>query len=87
MDSIRKQIEELVLQVHHRNGGKLKTLDLSMPLLDPSLGLDSLDLAEIVVAVERRFNYSPFEAATPPSTWAEIVDGVAAKAPPGPVRG
>ena len=63
----------MVLNVHRRNGGQLTHLDLNLRLLDPVLGLDSLDLAEIVVAVEKQFHFSPFESPTPPLSWADLV--------------
>ena len=72
METTKAQIERLVLNVHHRNGGKLARLDFTLRLLDPSLVLDSLDLAEIVVAIEKQFSYSPFDASPPPRTWAEL---------------
>jgi acyl carrier protein len=68
------KIQSLALTVHRRNGGTLTALDSSLRLLDPVLGLDSLDLAEIMVAVEKECGVSPFEAATPPRTWSDIID-------------
>jgi len=73
----------LVLGVHRRNGGALATLDFSRRLLDPALKLDSLDLAEIMVAVEREFGVSPFDAPTPPRTWGDLVRLVSAQTPCG----
>lgn len=69
---IRARIESLVLSVNHRNGGPLGRLDFSLRLLDPSLGLDSLDLAEVVVDLEKQFGRSPFDSAKPPRTWEEL---------------
>jgi len=66
------RLEALVLSVHRRNGGTLGALDLSLRLLDPALKLDSLDLAEIMVAVERELGVSPFDALTPPRTWGDL---------------
>jgi acyl carrier protein len=63
------KLEEMVLRIHRRNGGNLSVLDFSMRLLDPSLRLDSLDLAEIMVAVENDFGISPFDSPVPPKTW------------------
>jgi hypothetical protein len=68
----RPSLEAIVLAVHRRNGGTRSTLDLSLRLLDPALRLDSLDLAEIMVAVEREFGISPFDAPVPPRTWGEL---------------
>jgi acyl carrier protein len=73
MSDLAQQLESIVLVVHRRNGGTLQHLDLNLKLLDPCLGLDSLDLAEVIVAIERRFNYAPFDAPVPPRTWAELL--------------
>ena len=69
---VRARIETLVLSVNHRNGGTLAALDFSLRLLDPSLSLDSLDLAEILADLERHYGRSPFDSATPPRTWQEL---------------
>jgi acyl carrier protein len=69
-----QEIEKTVLNIHRRNGGTLQNLDLNLRLLDPVLMLDSLDLAEIMVDIEKRFHCSPFDASTPPRTWANIID-------------
>lgn len=69
----RREIPGLVLAVHRRNGGKLASLDLGLRLLDPALAIDSLDLAEIMVAIERNFGVSPFDSEEPPRTWGDIV--------------
>jgi hypothetical protein len=71
---VRTRIESLLLTVNHRNGGTLRTLDFSLRLLDPTLSIDSLDLAEILAELERHYGRSPFDAATPPRTWAELAD-------------
>ncbi len=63
--------------VHRRNGGTLDRVDPAWRLLEPSLRIDSLDLAEIMVAVERESGCSPFDAPKPPRTWAELADTVA----------
>jgi hypothetical protein len=70
------RIAELVLQVHRRNGGALTSLDPTWRLLDPQLRLDSLDLAELMVAIEREFRSSPFDAPKPPRTWGEVAAAV-----------
>jgi hypothetical protein len=71
---IPAQVELLVLAVHRRNGGHLSRLDLSWRLLEPILGIDSLDLAEIIVGIEREFGFSPFDGPRAPGTWGELVE-------------
>ena len=78
---VRARIESLVLTVNRRNGGHLSGLDFSLRLLDPTLGLDSLDLAEIMVEIERHFGRSPFDALRTPRTWEELVDSLQAPTP------
>lgn len=82
MSDAASQIEEIVLGVHRRNGGARMRLDFGLRLLDPSLSLDSLDLAEISVSIERRFHCAPFDATVPPRTWVDLlrqVEGALAK--------
>ena len=67
------EIESIVLPVHRRNGGTATKLDFRLPLLDPSLVIDSLDLAEIVVALEQRFQFPLFDTSAPPRTWADVL--------------
>jgi hypothetical protein len=74
-----ERLSELVLSVHRRNGGSLTSLDTSLRLLDPVLRLDSLDLAEIMVAIERETGRSAFDAPTPPRTWDDLLRAVASK--------
>ncbi len=70
---VKPRIEAIVMAVHHRNGGGLDKLDLGLSLLDPILGLDSLDLAEIMVGIERETGHSPFDKPEPPRTWLDVV--------------
>ena len=67
------RIENLVLSIHRRNGGVLSSLNLDLGLLDKSLLIDSLDLAEIMVAVEREFNCNPFSVPEAPRTWRDLI--------------
>jgi acyl carrier protein len=76
MSDVASRLEQLVLAVHHRNGGELEKLTFSSRLLDPALRLDSLDLAEIMVGIEKELGVSPFESDTPPRTWADVVKQV-----------
>ena len=73
MDLMTARVEGIVLGVHRRNGGSLERLDLNLRLLDPALGLDSLDLAEIVATIEKISHCSPFDSPVPPRTWAELI--------------
>jgi acyl carrier protein len=73
MSLIERSLQELILAIHRRNGGELKHVDFSLRLLHPDLRLDSLDLAEIMAAIEKQFGKSPFEAAEAPKTWQDIV--------------
>lgn len=72
---VEVRLETLVLVVHRRNGGTLTRLDPVCRLLDPVLGLDSLDLAEIMASVEKEFGVSPFER-TAPRTWADVASAL-----------
>ncbi len=74
MESGINEIEKAVLNIHRRNGETLQKLDLNLRLLDPVLMLDSLDLAEIMVDIEKRYHCSPFDTSTPPRTWADIIN-------------
>lgn len=67
-----RRLEGLVLAVHRRHGGVLDAVPWEAPLLGGPVGLDSLDLAEVMVAVERELGVEPFAVADPPRTWAEV---------------
>ena len=79
---LASEIESLVLALHRRNGGKLAQLDWDWRLLEPALGIDSLDLAEIVVALERRFRVSLFDLPSPPRTWNDVLRAITQNATP-----
>ena len=68
----RKRIELLVVALNRRNGGDLSGLDFSFRLLDARIGLDSLDLAEVLVDLEREYGQTPFDRPKPPRTWDEL---------------
>jgi len=74
MSSGEEFIQRLILGIHHRNGGELNEVDFSRPLLDRSFRMDSLDLAEIMAAVEKEYGRSPFDAPEPPRSWREIAE-------------
>ncbi|MCZ7637751.1 MAG: acyl carrier protein [Verrucomicrobia bacterium] len=69
MSEYAPRLAALVLAVHRRNGGQLEQLDFGSRLQAPELRLDSLDLAELMVAVEREFGVAPFDAPEIPRTW------------------
>lgn len=69
---LTEKVSRIVLGIHLRHGGSLTALNLQWALLQPELGLDSLDLAEIMATVEAEFGVSPFESGTP-KTWGDIV--------------
>jgi hypothetical protein len=73
MNEHTAKLAALVLAVHRRNGGQLEQLDFSSCLQAPELRLDSLDLAELMVAVEREFGVAPFDAPEIPRTWGDIL--------------
>lgn len=77
MNEIANRLETLVLTVHRRNGGDRLRLDFEARLLAPELRLDSLDLAEVMVAIEREFGVVPFEATPVPRTWRDVLELVA----------
>jgi hypothetical protein len=73
LDRISSHVEALVLSVHQRNGGRHGKLEWHWRLLEPSLGIDSLDLAEIVVSIEKEYGRSLFDNAPAPRTWADVL--------------
>ncbi len=72
-EQVARRVEEIVLAIHRRNGGTLEQLPWDAPLLARELRLDSLDLAEVMAAVEKEFGVSPFDQERPPRTWRELV--------------
>ena len=82
-DDVLVRLSERVLGIHRRNGGTLEVLDPSWSLLDPRLGLDSLDLAEVMASVERDFGVYPFEnSGRPPKTWEDLLSLVIVRGRP-----
>lgn len=64
------------MKIHQRNGGGPLEMDWKSKFLSGGLVLDSLDLAEIVVLVEREFSVKPFENSRPPRTWEDFLKAV-----------
>ena len=64
---------DVVLAIHRRNGGTQVSLPWEDSLLGGRLGLDSLDVAEVMVEVERVHKVSPFELSPRPKTWGDVL--------------
>lgn len=79
---VDERIAGFVINVHRRNGGTLVRIEPGWRLLEPALRIDSLDLAEIMVSIERAFGCSPFDSPQPPRTWGEVSAAVASHADP-----
>lgn len=82
MPLARVELEKFVLSVHRRNGGGRGAIHWGSRLLGGGLSLDSLDLAEVMVMVEKRWGVAPFERNPPPRTWRdilELIEGVGKK--------
>jgi hypothetical protein len=68
----RSPIQSAALAVHRRNGGIEPHLGFSLRLFDPSLRLDSMEYAEIVAELERRWELSPVDNSVRPVTRGEF---------------
>ena len=84
---IAAEVEAMVLVVHRRNGGTRESVDMGMRLLAPELKLDSLDLAEFMAGVERRYGRTPFEGPRPPLTWGDVVKALSGHSGPSGAAG
>ena len=73
MSSANLWLQEVVLGIHRRNGGAEVSLPLGDELMGGRLGLDSLDVAEVMVEVERVHKVSPFEFSPRPRTWGDVL--------------
>ena len=49
------QVKQIILNVANLAGRSPADIDNDMPLFEEGLGLDSVDLLELVIALERRF--------------------------------
>ncbi len=54
-EGLTDRIRELLVDALRLDGLDLASIDLSTPLLGDGLGLDSIDVLELVVALEREF--------------------------------
>ena len=76
MNRKKERLESIVMKIHFRNGGGPVDMDWTSRLLSGALILDSLDLAEVVVRVEKEFGVKPFDGERPPRTWMELLEVV-----------
>ena len=61
---IRELVEGLLREILQRKGQPLGRLELERELFNGDWGLDSLDFAELVVALEEKTGVDPFMDAT-----------------------
>ena len=59
MDNIENTIRETVTQILAKKGRTPRTFDADASILEDGLGLDSLDVAELVVRLEIALNIDP----------------------------
>lgn len=65
MSDVLPRVIATVQAVFENKGMDSPPLSENTPL-DPSLGLESLDYAELVVRLEQEFGKDPFSSGTPP---------------------
>jgi len=75
---IHELIEGIILTIHRRNGGHLKSIDFNSALMAPELILDSLDLAEIFSSIEKQICVDFFND-RPPRIWKDVVEKIESK--------
>lgn len=73
MSEVETYIAAMVMELHQRNQGTLKTLDFQMRLQEDGLLVDSMDLAEMVARIHRDFGVLIFEQSRLPTTWADVL--------------
>ena len=64
-DAILKTVLEAMAEIFKNKGADVPSID-SETKLDQTLGLDSMDFAELVVRLEQAFGFDPFSTGTPP---------------------
>jgi len=64
MDATQSQVIEVFADVFRNKGLNPPPMDAST-VLDASLGLESLDFAEVVVRLEEKFGKDPFASGMP----------------------
>ena len=72
-DSVMARVISCLAEVFENKGIEVPNIDENTPL-DASLGLQSLDYAELVVRLEDEFDIDPFDVPEPPqvATVAEL---------------
>ena len=73
-EHISRFIVKQVAGIGLRNGRQSHLNDLDAPLLSVEVGINSLDLAEIVLALETEYGVSPFEGTERIETWIDVID-------------
>jgi acyl carrier protein len=65
IENVRTQVQATIQQVLETSNRKRQSFE-DDDLLFVEIGLDSLDLAQVVVALEQRFGVDPFRKGGPP---------------------
>ena len=87
-EEIRSEMRRCLRSIVERSGcERVSPIDLNSEFLSEDLGLDSIDLAEVVATLETRFGVSVFSSNTSPKTWEELVGVIEAERGAGPGQG
>ncbi len=70
--AVREVIFAEIKTIQKKAGGKAKPLTDKSPLFGSGAGLDSLDLAELIVRLERKLGADPFKAGRTVRTVKEL---------------
>jgi acyl carrier protein len=75
--SVRDEILRLVNIIHFRNGKELiDSMEFRAAFLDSEIGLNSLDLAEILTSLESCYGHEIMEVDPIPKTWDSLVSAI-----------
>ena len=75
--AIRQLFEAKLLQIVRRYDDDAHALDMSASVFDHALGMDSLDLAEVLSWIEHQFGDSPLDdQGLQIETWNDLVQWV-----------
>jgi acyl carrier protein len=72
MREIRSKIESIILEILKEKNVQQSSIAPDDSLLEDGLGLDSLDLAELSVALEHQLGRDPFSEGVFPSTLRDL---------------